>query len=225
MVSSRRLRVPLRIKTGAIIVKLIETAKAIAKAVAAAGVATQTGDYVFAPEDVNATNKRLTSDFGSNAPQIKIDPPVPVSSLTTYCEGDGVCFRPLRPYIVTITLGGVPFRSETVLMPNGAPILSLPVHRAAFVKNITNATFDQGILTEVHIEKPSELLGFVEIPLAIAKAISEIPGELLQFKIDYSTKEKQLADAQKAQLDAVQTLLNAQRNSNSTGNQSPLGQQ
>jgi hypothetical protein len=217
-------------KTGQIILKLIETAKEAAKAaaLAVAGVATQTGDYVFAPENVDAINKRIKADLGEEAPQITIDPPVLPSPPTARCDGDGVCFRPLRPYVVTVTLGGRPFRSETVLLPNEAPILSLPVHRAAFVKNVTNATFNQGILTEVHIEKPSELLAFFEIPLAVAKAIAAVPAELLQVKIDYSSKEKQLADAQKAQLEATQALLNAQRMGGGTGsnaNPSPLGQQ
>jgi hypothetical protein len=214
-------------KTGQIILKLIETAKEAAKAaaLAPAGVATQTGDYVFNPEEVDAANARIRSDLGAGAPEIRIDPPVPHSLPDAKCDGDGVCFRPLRPYVVTITVGGIPFHSEIVLMPNGAPILSLPIHRAAFVKNITNVTFDRGILTEVRIEKPSELLAFFEIPLAVAKAIASVPAELLQLKIDYSSKEKGLAEAQKAQLEATQALLNAQRNaagSNASANGSPL---
>jgi hypothetical protein len=194
-------------KSGAIIIKMVEIAKEVAKAASMpAGTATKVGDYVFDPEDVDALNARLRNDFGSGAIRIDITPRVTKSDTSRACD-DGLCFRPLRPYVVTIVKNGLPFRTQTVLIPNGAPVLSLPIHRAAFVKNITNATFDDGILTEVHIEKPSEALAFMEIPLAIAKAVTSVPTELLQLKIDYSSKEKDLAEAEKARLDAMRSLI------------------
>jgi hypothetical protein len=215
-------------KSSQIIAKLIDTATEAAKAAAfmapgrfkkAETAPELVVDYVFAPEDVDDVNRRIKHDLGlkpedETAPQIIIDPPIvrpPPGSPTARCARDGVCFRPVLPYSVTLMLNGFTFWSETALMPNGAPILTLQIHRAAFVANITNVTFDQGILTEVHIEKPSEVLGFMEIPLAIAKAITSVPAEILQFKIDYSTKQQSLSEAKKTQLEAAQALIDAQR--------------
>jgi hypothetical protein len=97
----------------------------------------------------------------------------------------------------------------------------MPITRAAFVRKVTNLTFDSGVLTEIHIEKPSEALAFMEIPLTIAKAILSVPAELIQLKINYSSRDKELHDARKAELEAKQALLDyikKQREKDSTNN-------
>jgi hypothetical protein len=76
--------------------------------------------------------------------------------------------------------------SRTVLLPNEAPLMTLDITRPAFIRKVINLTFTNGILTEVHINKPSEILAGLKIPLDIVKAIAAIPKELLTFKVEYS---------------------------------------
>lgn len=130
---------------------------------------------------------------------------------------NGISFRPLKPYMlqcfenVENSHERLLVDQRFLLLPDERTEICLPINRAAFIKKITNLTFDNGILTEVHMEKPSEASGFWDIPLSIVKGIASVPAELLQFKIDYSNKEKTLADAQKAELDAKKALLDYQK--------------
>jgi hypothetical protein len=68
-------------------------------------------------------------------------------------------------------------------MPNASPVLSIGVKRANFTKRQTTLVFDRGTLTDVAIDKGSEAEGFVVIPLAVAKAIVDIPAQIVQVRI------------------------------------------
>lgn len=207
-------------KTGDIILKLVELGKEAFKAAAVVGGVGKTGaDFVFSPEDFETVNTKILA-INSNCPQIKIDPPVVKStsegriaaSQKAVCAQEGVCFRPLLAHTLSFVLkDDTPIESHSILIPNEAPILSLPIKRAAFVKVITNVTFDNGILKEVHIEKPSEVAAALQIPVEIAKTIASIPGEILQLKVDYTNKQRDLATAQKNSIDAAKALKEAEK--------------
>lgn len=202
-------------KTGAIILKLVEAGKEAFKAAAlVGGVGIGEGDFIFAPEDVEHVNQEVANLSRGASLRIEISPPVPQGAVSGVqeCEG-GVCFRPLVAHRVSFVANGVPVESHVILIPNGAPILSLPIRRAAFVKKVTNITFEDGILKEVHLEKPSEALGFMDIPVGIAKAISSVPGELLQLKVDYVKQDTALLQEQKNALDAAKALSDAKKGS------------
>lgn len=192
-------------KSGQIILKLAEIAKEAAKAAIAfpGGVGAGEADFIFSPEDVQQINQRIKV-IAPGGPQMVIDPPVLSQSSSIETDHrDGVCFRPKLAHTLTFFDGGVPVETHTLLMPNGAPILELPIKRAAFVKKITNVTFEDGILTEVHLEKPSEGLACMEIPLAIAKDIASLPAELIQLKINYNNQNAELSNAEKNAIDAA----------------------
>lgn len=106
----------------------------------------------------------------------------------------------------------------TILVPNEAICKYVAVTRAAFVTKRTELAFDHGMLTRVSTDKPSELLGFVSIPVDVAKTIIGIPAELLKIRVDQKTQERSIvqndADIRKAQadeLDAVARILSAQK--------------
>ena len=204
-------------KSGEIIVKLAEVGKEVAKAaiyVSSVGESPRViRDLTFSPSDFSKVNSEVLNVMPGNL-QIDLRPMVSLSSSNK--GGDdksapGVCFRPQIPYKLRFFKGGAVVEQRILLLPDGAPKICMPIERSAFVKKVTNLTFDKGVLTEVHIEKPSEVLGFMDIPVSITKAIASIPAELVQIKINYSNKEKDLANARRAELEAKKALLDYQK--------------
>jgi hypothetical protein len=137
------------------------------------------------------------------------------------CAESGVCYRPVIPYQVTIQPGGVATSGsafelpdgfeEVVLLPNRSPIVCLPIDRTPFVESEFRATFEEGLLTSVHSDKPSEILGFLEIPIRVAKAIVGIPGELLQFRVTHYDRVQKAAAGEQAAFKAIEDLSKARQ--------------
>ncbi len=81
-------------------------------------------------------------------------------------------------------------------MPNVSPIFAIGVHRAIFTNRETSLTFANGVLTNVRIDKGSELEAFSRIPLEIAQVIVKLPTEIIQLRIDDTRGQAELASAQ-----------------------------
>jgi hypothetical protein len=56
--------------------------------------------------------------------------------------------------------------------------------------------FVDGVLTNVSIDKGSELESFSQIPLAVATAIVRLPTEIIQLRINDTTQQTTLANAE-----------------------------
>jgi hypothetical protein len=121
---------------------------------------------------------------------------------------DGVVHRPLLPYLFQLKTkdGLVSLAPQIVYLPNEAPFFTIDIKRRAFIDHKYTLSFTDGILTEVSWVKPSEALGFVQIPLDIAKAIVAIPGEMLTVRVNNTKSEADLLSAQKSLLDARDEL-------------------
>jgi hypothetical protein len=105
-------------------------------------------------------------------------------------------------------------QSKMVEMPNASPVLSIGVSRTLFAQRKTTIKFDQGILTDVAIDKNSELVGFVSIPLAAAKAIVDVPAQIIKIRIADIGNQTALLNAQGAliaQIAAYEALVNARQ--------------
>lgn len=93
-------------------------------------------------------------------------------------------------------------------------IVNIPITRTAFVKKINNLTIKDGIVLSNEINKPSSVEGFVSIPINLAKAIVAIPAQLIQFRIDNTSRNTSLQAAllanQKAILDSQKFNLQRQ---------------
>jgi hypothetical protein len=72
-----------------------------------------------------------------------------------------------------------------LILPDPTRLIKVPVRRSPFIKRQQTPKFTNGMLTENYINKPSEVEGFVAIPVNIAKAIFSIPAQLLSFKITH----------------------------------------
>lgn len=97
-------------------------------------------------------------------------------------------------------------KTVTIYLPNRSPILSLDLTRAPFVKKETTLTLSDGILTLAKIDKPSELLAAMDIPLKLVQAIVALPTSLVQFKLNYSTEQTKLLSKQLEEIKARQEL-------------------
>lgn len=122
----------------------------------------------------------------------------------------GVAFRPVLPYTLKCSVGSKVVLREPLLLPDPNQICTFPIGRASFVKKVTDLTFEHGILTEVTVNKPSEALAFVEIPLALAKALTEIPANIVQVKLNNTKNAASSAEEQIKLLDAQKRLIEAQ---------------
>jgi len=114
----------------------------------------------------------------------------------------GILTRPLKSvrwHVKAHSVSGEEPESQEVqmecLLPDISRTITVPVKRKRFIKNTGMPKFSNGMLVENYIHKPSEVEGFISIPLKILKAIFSIPSQLLHFRI---TRNQELADFQKS---------------------------
>ena len=99
---------------------------------------------------------------------------------------DGILTRPLRNADLQVSTDLVTGRQETcsfwitIVDPN--ILINIPIKRTVFAKRENKIILEDGIIKSIEITNPSSFLGFVSIPIDIAKAIISIPGQLLTFK-------------------------------------------
>jgi hypothetical protein len=92
-----------------------------------------------------------------------------------------------------------------LIVPDPTRLIMVPVRRSPFIKRQQTPKFTNGILIENYINKPSEVEGFVAIPVNIAKAIFSIPAQLLSFKITHTQQQTSL-ETETQKLLAAQVL-------------------
>lgn len=100
-------------------------------------------------------------------------------------------------------------RTTTVQLENLAPVLSLRITRAAFANKTMHFVFSQGALQTACVSKTSEIAGFVEIPLEIARSLVEVPGAIVKVRIGDLQSEKELVQAQQRLYQMQQSYLSA----------------
>jgi hypothetical protein len=116
----------------------------------------------------------------------------------------GVLYRPSLPHKVVVMRNLAPpkpgrWRQERIFpvdMPNAAPVFSVGVDRTYFTERNTTLTFDYGVLKDVQLVKGSELNSIAEIPLRVAQAITTIPAQIVQVRINRTNNEEALIAAQ-----------------------------
>lgn len=138
----------------------------------------------------------------------------------------GILYRPLASHKVVLLHRKEGnwdlYQTQRFDMPNASPVLSIGVDRALFTRRSTAIYFDQGSLSDVAVDKGSELEGFVTIPLAVAKAVVDIPAQIVQLRLADTQSHAALIQAQGSLLNAVASYSNliASRNPSSPGRRS-----
>lgn len=72
-----------------------------------------------------------------------------------------------------------PVASDKIVMPNAAPAFILEVKRAIFVKAETDVQFNNGLIRNVSVNKPSELLAASNLVVAAVQIVTNIPKRAL----------------------------------------------
>lgn len=117
---------------------------------------------------------------------------------------DEILYRPNQTYSVSVMRKRDPngsarwdaFLTKKMDMPNRSPIFGIGVKRALFASRKTTLNFTNGVLDDVKIEKGSEALGFVSIPLHLVQTMVQIPTRIIQLQIGNADRRAQLIDAQ-----------------------------
>jgi hypothetical protein len=135
-------------------------------------------------------------------------------SATADAAGNGLLFRQNQPYRLDVQLSSneaCKISGRKVLhrfaAPNDAPIYSVDTSRAPFVQKKVKYVVQNGMLTELQVVKPSEVLGAASIPVDLAKKIASIPAELLTFKLVQIQAENNLTAAEIEQIKNAIELL------------------
>ena len=132
----------------------------------------------------------------------------------------GIYYRPRRPYAYSVLINPRvtcdardrkcreenpnkwTLREEkTIELENLSPIIAIRVDRTFFATRKTTIVFDDGVLYDVKIRKDSELAGFVQVPLQIAKSIVAVPGNLVKVRFDNTQSRTRLVAAQMLLMD------------------------
>lgn len=140
-------------------------------------------------------------------------PPSSKQVSSTYLPGStigrhfqGVVFRPALAYGLSLSRKNMVQEVATVLLPNEAEILYMPVNRSAFVKKVQKLDFNEGMLVEAVLKKPSEALGAVEIPLEITRALLALPGEIVADNVAALKSNQDLSNQAVSTTQAQRTL-------------------
>lgn len=175
--------------------------------------------YEFDPiQGVGGINEALTA---CNLPfQLRADA-IPATTSSNKNGTDdrtplkGLVYRRPIPFVIDIRAKGSgeqhrTVRSTVVMLPQGGPVATVPYNAEPLVASVTNTTFVDGQPTKWHSEKPSEVAAAFRIPVSMAKALVQIPAELIKLRVDYSSSEVELIKAQTAYLCALEALQKAE---------------
>lgn len=162
-------------------------------------------------DELESASIKLKKSTNSAIKNIDITPLFTLNKNTSIksqpSEVEGVYYLTRLPYQFNIEMSNPADKvTSVVFLPNESPLFVLDIKRKPFVENSIDITFDNGILTMVKWNKPSEALGFVNIPIDIAKSIMAIPSELLTVKVKNLANEKAFIDAQTQYIKAQMEL-------------------
>jgi hypothetical protein len=97
-------------------------------------------------------------------------------------------------------------RTSIIQIPDFSPVVKIPMKRAPLGKSTYNLSLDRGVLASMTMDRPSAGLEIIKIPLRISEALVKLPTQLIQIKIDYSTKVKELV-AKQTEIEAARKAL------------------
>jgi hypothetical protein len=116
----------------------------------------------------------------------------------------GLLYRPRYPYRLFIfrkldPKSGAHWKLQqitTVRLENISPVISLGVSRAVFAGKAMSFVFNEGALQTVCVAKTSEIQGFAQIPLQVAKSIVDLPASVMSVQIGNANSQAQLVQAE-----------------------------
>lgn len=125
-----------------------------------------------------------------------------------FCAGK-ICYPALVSKRIRIDGPADTADEKIIIIPDPQHLILIDIERAAAVRKTLTVDFTNGMLSKLTVNKPSEALAVANIPFNVISKIIALPSELIQLKIDTTTKEKDLLEAQKNLLDAQKSLIEA----------------
>lgn len=126
----------------------------------------------------------------------------------------GILYRPRFPYTVYLMNKRghewVVQDRRTILLENISPIMSVGVNRAALSQKTTALQFRDGVFENVCIYNSAGVVELVNIPLSLAKAIFQLPAEIISVRFGDTEAENALLQVQTELLKAQLQLLQLQ---------------
>lgn len=123
---------------------------------------------------------------------LKVSPP---ASAGTAKYDQGIYYRPLRSYKVAVKDCNNQQSSYLMVVPDLNHVACFPLLRAPFIKKVATLSFNNGMLNGFTLDRPSQVEGFISIPIDLAKAIVGIPAQLISIKINTAANNSALMDA------------------------------
>lgn len=169
-----------------------------------------TNNFFVSPEQVNAGSANMSWKIkleGAQKPNVDPDASFDVKfeksgqGSPTKTETKGLFTRTFTTVKMTVkpqSLPTNPAATYALIIPDTTSLVSLSITRTPFVKKTQTMKFTNGIATEASTTKPSEVEGFVGIPIKIGKALASIPAQLLSFRIEHIRKETLLQTSQQS---------------------------
>jgi hypothetical protein len=116
----------------------------------------------------------------------------------------GLLYRPRYPYKLYIFRKTDPrgprqwqlSQAVTLRLENLSPVMSLGVTRAVFAGKNMSFVFNEGALQTACVAKTSEIDGFMQIPLQVAKSLVALPASIASVQIGNANSQAQLAKAE-----------------------------
>lgn len=130
-------------------------------------------------------------------------------------ENRGILFRASKPYVLKLSFGPrMNLNNETdpdwcvveetrhimAVVPDKDSPYAVDVSRGALITKKTDLTIVNGMLTKIDINKPSSLVGVLNVPLEIIKLVLSAPKDLLTFRFEKIQAQGTLTQAQSTQL-------------------------
>lgn len=120
----------------------------------------------------------------------------------------GICQRSLRLFELRSAIVGLGAQQTMLPLPNGGPVVALPLERAAFVKTEHTVTFNGGTVTSAKVVHGSSALALLSWPLDVYRAFISATSEIIQLRIDTRAKE---VEGVKSEVDTLKALLDLQK--------------
>ena len=159
-------------------------------------------------QDIDALNKRLKNDAcieltiaESNKLKTRekaLEKPDPPNGLI-YSQPGIVTFIVKR--VDAHGKNPIEIERRRLSLAQGGQVGVLPLPTGYFSKTESDISFSNGSLSKVKIIQPSEVLGAISLIPNALKAMFAVPAELLQLKVDYSSREKELLELKKTMLE------------------------
>ena len=129
---------------------------------------------------------------------------------------EGIYFRRAETYLLSI-LSNIGDGSKTsdwrtvdripIELPAVEKIYRMDIRRSAFAERKTTIDFEKGMLTQVDVEKGSEIEAAINVPLKVAKAIVSLPSVTIAQQFRNVDNEIKLIDSRTMLINAENDLL------------------